>query len=503
MPRVPTYDEQQVRLDPLRPVEQRTLDVSSGARAVSQGLAQFAEATDRIDLRDAQAESFRAQDEIRKAWGKQQEFLRESYKKDQADQYATEAERWWEEARTKYTAELSPRAQALAGRAIGEYKLAQDADTRNYVQREKTTAREVNFRTLQDTLIRDASATVTPANAAAVSATVARQLQDNAIQYAIAEGFGSAVGEKMAREQLDKYHTTVALMLAGRPGGEASAKEYLTQFGADIPLDMRERVTDQIELTAERAKTKAAKELYGNLRLNVEQGLYPNAAQLEQLRQLDPNAAATLLQAAKAERRAARAEARGESVRTDLDTLFSVRDQILAAAAGNGTQPELLAYKDKISPGELKELKELQERSTKPAAVKTMFSEEQTIAAYRPEKMKPDQWNTLRKYLQDKLLVAKAEKGRDLTDKEMRDVLDPEFVRGVIEKPFWIDDEKPRWKMTPEELAQAKFPDKPAAQPAPAKPAGTKLPRVTTIEQALALPPGTQFIDPQGVARTR
>lgn len=459
MATVPTYNDRQVRTQALQPVFQQTPDVSSGARALAQGLGQLGEAADRIDYRDAQDAAFKAQDEIRKEWANQDAALRRQYKKDQADQYKVEADKWWAEAKDKYTQALNPRAQALAGRAIGEYQRAQNEAGIAYVEREKAQAREINFRTLQDTLIRDASATVTPANAAAISATTVAAIRKNAIDYAAAEGLGSDVGEKMAREQLDKYHTTVALMLAGRPGGDTVAKEYLTQFGADIPLDMRERVVDQIELTAERAKTKAANDLYGNLRLSIEQGRYPNAAQIEQLRQLDPLKAATVVQAAKAERKAAMVEARGQSVQTDIGVLFGVRDQILAAAAGNGQQPDLLAYRDKLSRSDLEELKKLQERSAKPASARVMFTEEQTISSYRPEKMKPDEWNVLRKRLQEKLLAARdAKNGADLTDKEMREALDQEFVVGVVQKNWWPDSEKPRWQMTPDELKRAKFP---------------------------------------------
>lgn len=47
MPQVPVYGGPQVAADPLRPVQARALDVSSGTRAIGQGLANLGEGIDR------------------------------------------------------------------------------------------------------------------------------------------------------------------------------------------------------------------------------------------------------------------------------------------------------------------------------------------------------------------------------------------------------------------------------------------------------------------------
>jgi hypothetical protein len=449
MPIVPTYPDRQVRTEALRPVMQQAPDVSSGARALAQGLGQVADVADRIDLRDAQDAAFKAQATIREEWGVQRAALRKAYAKDNADQYKVEADKWWAEAKTKYTAELNPRAQALAGRAIGDFKLAQDNDTVAYVEREKATARDVNFRTLQDTLIRDASATVTPANAAAVSATTADTIRKNAIRFAAAEGFSSDVGEKMAREQLDKYHTTVALMLAGRPGGDASAKEYLNQFGKDIPLDMRERVTDQIELTAERAKTKATKDLYGNLRFGVENGVYPTTAQYEQLRQLDPLSAATLKQAADAQKKAALVEAQGKEIKTDFAAWQDAYNKI-----STGQPVDLLQYRNTVSRADLMTLRKVQEDKNKPDKEKDIATTTQVMNLYTGGYAleKKQQFNAA---FLDEINTLEKEKGRPVTYEEKRKIGQRLIVDGeVLSGSVWKNDpNKKYFQATPEERA--------------------------------------------------
>lgn len=250
MPRVPTYDGPQVQEQATQGGYQQTIDVTKGARALAAGLSDVAQVADTIDYRDSQAAAFKAEATIREEWQVQQAALRNQYKKDNADQYKTAADEWWAKARESYTSTLSPRAQALAGKSIGQYKLAQDADTMGYVSREKTAAREINFKTLQTSMTREALQTATPETASAIGALTGKQITENAIRYAAAEGLDSKVGEAMAREQVDLMHKSMALSLAGRQDGLAAAQAYLAENGKDmLPAD-RDAVLKQVEVTA-------------------------------------------------------------------------------------------------------------------------------------------------------------------------------------------------------------------------------------------------------------
>ncbi len=458
MPQVPIYNGPQVRSAPLQQTMQRAPDVSSGLQAVGRGLQNVGEAIDQIDMRNAQDEAFKIEAQIRNDWQQQRAALRQQYKGEQADQYKAAADEWWTKARETYGADANPRARALAGKNIGQFMLSAQADTIGYVEGEKTRAREINFRTLQDTLVREAAETINPANAAAVSAVTSKRIRENAIAYAAANGMGSDVGESMARQQLDKYHATVALSLAGRPGGAEAAKSYLTEFGGEMDLADRERVMDRIEVESTRATTKAAKDMFGNLRLFVERGGFPSKKQVDDLAALDSNLAATLQSAINAERKAQRAEAGGASIKTDLGAYFKARDEILA-----GKPVDVLTYRDRVSRSDLEELKKMQEKLGKPAEQKRLFTEERTIDSYRPKGMDASdaKWLQLRRSLEDRLIEASNRKGGELSDVEMRKVLDDEFAEVVVGKTWYgSDDKKPRWQATPEERQTLQSQDK-------------------------------------------
>lgn len=457
MPQVPIYNGPQVREQATQGGYQQEVDVTKGQRALAGALNNVAEVADRIDFRDAQDAAFKADDALREEWGNQSAALRDKYKKDSADQYKTAADEWWAEARTRYTAALSPRAQALANRSIGQFKLAQDADTRRYVETEKAAARKVNYTTLQNRLIRDASVQATPENAATLAQVMGQTLRENAIKHAVAEGYDSKIGEAEANEALDRYHGTMAISLAGRPNGAEYAKEYLNQFGGNMPIELRDRVLDQIGITADKATAKASKEMYGNLRFSIANGVYPTKNQYEALRLIDSSAAAQIKEIENAQRKAARVEAQGGSIKTNQKAYFELRDRVLA-----GEKVDVLAYGDRVSRADLEEVKKMQEKINNPVEQKKIFSEERTIDNYRPTDMKKDsgEWTKLRRTLEDTLIAAQAAKGKDLTDTEMRAALDPLFTVGTIEKNWWPDSSKKRYEMTPEEVKQAKFPDK-------------------------------------------
>jgi len=250
VPVVPQYNGPKVQEQATQGGYQQNIDVSKGARSLAQGLDVVADVADKIDLRDSQDAAFKAEATIREEWQVQQAALRNQYKKDNADQYKTAADDWWAKARENYTSALSPRAQALAGKSIGQYKLAQDADTLGYVSREKAAAREINFKTLQTSMTREALQTATPETAGAIGALTGKQITENAIRYAAAEGLDSKVGEAMAREQVDLMHKSMALSLAGRQGGLSAAQAYLAENGKDmLPAD-RDAVLKQVEVTA-------------------------------------------------------------------------------------------------------------------------------------------------------------------------------------------------------------------------------------------------------------
>lgn len=260
MPRVPTYEGPQVQATPLPGPYGSAPDVSSNLRQVAGGLEKGADLLQQIGEREAQDEAFKLELAVRSDWNAHRAKLREQYKGDQAEQYGAAAQEWWAKAPGKYATGASRRAQELATRSIGQFAVQAQADTLGYVEGEKKRTREINYRTLQESDMRDASNEVTPENASVVVGNTVARIRERAIAYAAAEGLKPEVGERLAGEQLGKFHAAMAISLASREGGAASAKAYLTEFGGEIPLEVRTRVAEVVkrEANSEEARTFAA-----------------------------------------------------------------------------------------------------------------------------------------------------------------------------------------------------------------------------------------------------
>jgi len=260
MPRVPMVDGPQVQATPMPGPYGSNIDVSSNLRNVAAGLEKGSDVVQQIQERDAQDEAFKLELAVRSDWNAHRSKLRGQYKGEQADQYGAAAQEWWAKAPGKYATGASRRAQELATRSIGQFAVQAQADTLGYVEGEKKRTREISYRTLQEGDIAEAANTATPENVSAVVGTSVARIRERAVAYATAEGLKPEVGERLATEQLGKFHAAMAISLASREGGTASAKAYLVEFGSDIPLDVRTRVGEIVkkEANSEEARTFAA-----------------------------------------------------------------------------------------------------------------------------------------------------------------------------------------------------------------------------------------------------
>lgn len=494
MATVPVYGDQRVRTQPLQPVFQNTPDVSSGARALAQGLGTAAEAADRIDLRDAQDEAFKAQTELRNAWQEQRAALREQYKGDTAAQYKTAADEWWKEAKTKYTQTLTPRAQALANRALGEYKLAQDNDTLAYVEREKTRAREINFRTLQDRLVFETGQNVNAENAEAMAGATAKALLKNAIEYADANGFNSDVAEAYVREYTSKLHADVAMSLART--NATAAQAYMNKFGKDLPLAVRNRADDIIKqegdnqfarveaarvlaLPVDQQKAELAK-ITDPVRLQKTQIEMNNALAFAKNVQSQQWSAAAqeafaLANSGRPVPAALRARMDQENDVPKLDQLIRARSERLAAGKTVKTNPvrlaelydmarenpeefkrqRLTALTEQISTGDIEQLGKLQRDMLKPDTEKDVATTTQVMGLYTGG-WKPEKKANFNQAFLDELAKFEREKKRAATYEEKRNignklVIDGEVLSGSI---FLPDPNKAYWQATPEERSR-------------------------------------------------
>ncbi len=137
MPRVPLYDGPQVRSNALQPAQQQQIDVSSGMRAAAGALGQVADLGDKVIRRDAEIEANRIDGEITAGWLQWDAENRRKYQGQNVEQYAADAQKWWEDARKTYGANLTPMVQSAIGTTLGRKRAQALAGVAQHIGAEK------------------------------------------------------------------------------------------------------------------------------------------------------------------------------------------------------------------------------------------------------------------------------------------------------------------------------------------------------------------------------
>ena len=262
MAQVPIYDDFRVKLDPLRPVMQKTPDVSTGLQALAKGMGDVADSWDRIEYRQAQSDAFKAQADIGEQWAKTDIELRNKYRGDNAQAYAEESAKWWKEKQDTLSASLSPRARALASKGLGQMRLSATTNGLTYVEREKENAAEVNYNTAQSVITNQAGTTL-PLDAAI------KQITDNAVNRFAVLGFGEAAAKEHARKHVtDAIANNVTRQLDNPTVARATLEKYRDQMDGDAYT----RLNDAVKTSETRAAGIAAGEAIFTGVLNPSQG---------------------------------------------------------------------------------------------------------------------------------------------------------------------------------------------------------------------------------------
>lgn len=129
MPRVPTSDGPQLRVNQLNPVRQQNVDVSSGLQAIGKTLFDLG---DQELTKQAETEAYTAQAKISEDFDKWDSEERNKSQGANAKGYREKAAGWWQEAQTKYTTELSPFAQRMVGKSLASLRNSTLASASNY-----------------------------------------------------------------------------------------------------------------------------------------------------------------------------------------------------------------------------------------------------------------------------------------------------------------------------------------------------------------------------------
>jgi hypothetical protein len=492
MPIVPTYQERQVRSAPLQPVFQNTPDVSSGARALAQGLGQVAEAADRIDLRDAQVKAEEADVALTKAWDDWENTNRSKFTNKNAEGYTKVVDEWWQEAAKTYGAGLDPRSQAMVGKTLARRRTVAYGQAGQYEVAEKKKYRDSTYAAALNTSLVTALKTGDyDAEAARTRDLVEAYGRDNELdkdqrdaeRNARMGAFNTAVVAQLAEKdaaQAQKYLTGAIDRGEIRPDqqprleaiikGEADnqfAKQEAARLAA---LPLKEQLAEAAKITDPQRREKTLTQMRNNYALvkqaeaEQEAKFSDEAWQLFSRGQKIPEAVLAGMngreraQLQESMRTRSERMAQGTPVKTDMLTYINVREKL-----ARGEKVDLRAYTEKIGKGEMEQLLDIQDAASKPGTVKqdSMLTDEGRINAAIvglgiDKKKDPETAVMLTNEIDRRVRAASAAKGgKDLTADEKQTIVDRVVLDKVYVDEWGTDPQKPLALVTPEEMSKA------------------------------------------------
>lgn len=489
MPQVPVYQDRQVRTEALRPVLQQAPDVSSGARALTQGLNQVAEAADRIDLRDAQAKASTAEATITSEWLKWDAANRNKYRGENADGYAPAAEAWWKSAAENAGKELDPRAKSLASQNLRAKQTAAMGNVLTFSAAEKE-------RHADETYSADVNTTIQFGVTSGDVASTAVQIRDKAAVLGARKGWTTEQVQAEAGKNLSAMHLAQISKLAEVDA--TKAQEYYDANKAEVGFQNQARVEQVLkgeldnQFATQTAAAMAGKPLSEQLaeaakitdpqrrektltQVRNNYALVKQAEQEQEARFADqawqafaqgqkiPEAVLSgmngreRVQLQEAQRTRAERLAAGKPVKTDMGLYIDVREKL-----ARGEKVDLRALTEKIGKTEMETLIDIQTTASKGGVKQdSMLTDEGRINAALiglgiDKKKNPEVAANLTNEIDRRVRAASAAKnGKDLTADEKQAVVDRVVMDKVYVDEWGTDPQKAVAMLTPDEVSKA------------------------------------------------
>ncbi len=488
MPRIPTYDGPQVADRALRPVLQGPIDVSSGTRALGQTIAGLGDTLDRAQMRDAEAEANSALTNVTAGYLEWDAQARRKYQGQNAKDYETEAGKWWDDAKAKFGANLSPVAQRMIGQELGRKRNQAMASVMGHVTGElERHADEVAEAAAQNAIqfgidIND------PAGAAT---TVRRTVAEKGAR----KGWTTEQVQAEQQRLLGTLHLAYITRLVDTDATKARA--YAEANKAEIPAMAQTRLEEVLKGSEDNqaaqlfAAKVAAKPLSEQLAAAADIGdpqrrektllnIRQNHAMVEQakrereagaadqawqlvgqgkrvpelvLQQMDGKGRVQLQDYL---RERAKQAASGASVKTDFAVWFDLSNRIAA-----GEKIDLRPYAFKIGESDLKALTAKQQAAVPGPKQDSMFTDEQRINSALlglgiDRKEHPEEAGRFAAEIDRRVRAESAAKGgKDLTADEKQRLIDAVTMDKVYVDEWGRDPEKPQTLLTADQLKTA------------------------------------------------
>jgi hypothetical protein len=440
MPQVPVYDGPQLATAPLRTPTARPLDVSSGTRAIGQGLANLGEGIDRYQEREAQTEAYDVETRVTSDWLKWDSEARAQGRGENVDAYQKSATDWWNTAAETYGQNLSPRARALIGRSLQQKRVQAEASVLGFTsaERERHADEVANAdiaTTIQFGVTNGDIATTKDQVREKVAVVGARkgwtteQVQARVAGY-VSDMHMAQIDNLSAEEGLAYFTANIDEIDAGKQGAVRKSLER------SVEIEAKQREAD-----AEKAKREAEEKL-----LDSAWGLFAQRQPVAPsvLAALPGREAAQLANAI--ESRADR-EAKGTTIKTD-DKLYN---QTLLDIA-SGKQVDLRPLVESFAQADMDRLVKLQQDMTKPDTAAQVATTEQMFPLLKGDLNESD-FLDFKRAAYDEISRFQQEKGRAPNYDEKTKIMDDLLIDKVVPGTFY-DDETPRYQLDREQRVQ-------------------------------------------------
>ena len=489
MPQVPVYGDRQLRTQALQPVFQNAPDVSSGGRALAQGLNQVAEAADRIDLRDAEAKANDVDTQLTRAWDKWETDNRGKYTNQAADGYTKAVDAWWKDAAKTYGADLNGRSQAMVGKTLSRRQTIalEQAGKYEFVEKEKyadsTTAAAINTAT---------------ANALKTGdyAGESQRVRDLVAEQGRRKNWDKDQRDAELNARMGAYHAAVVVQLANKDAAEAQTylraaidrneikpeqlprmeqiikgeadNQFATQEAARLAaLPLKEQLAEAAKITDPQRREKTLTQVRNNYALVKEAENQAKSAAEDQawtyfnqgkpipealISAMDQSTSVPRLR--EAQRTRSERLAAGKPVKTNPANLAKVYDMMRDDPEGF-KKLRMASLTETFSPSDIEQVSRIQRDMNKPDGAKDVATTTQVMGLYTggwtPEKRTA--FNTV---FLDEVNRIEKEKGRPATYEEKRKAGDRLILDGeVLSGSVWSNDpNKKYYEATPTERAR-------------------------------------------------
>lgn len=426
MPQVPTYQRPQVELGPGMRVRNAApalpkIDVATQqTNALARGVNDLADSLDRTALQEANREAFATEAELKKSWLDYSAELEKNRQGMGAKGVTAEVEKWWADTVPKFTEKTQNGvSQRMVQQSAQRLQLAAMGQFRDFESRQLEVAGTAAFTANVNASIESAAANPTPENIA-----LHRTAAEAAIrQRAVEKGWAPEV---LNAELADARSGVVAGAFNGllRRDPNAAA-QFLDANSKDLDERTRNRLTDvlkpimiekkgeefansvvslpieqQIEKAQAIADPEVRKAAIGQVKANddlreiarrraesqasdaiwqmVGKGAAERALPPDVLARMDGRERVAVKQHYEAARKAARAEAEGKAVKTDM----AAYERLVNMPPEDFLGVRLSTMQDKISRGDLEKLIDRQAKLRNPKEAGDVASTEQQMNTY-------------------------------------------------------------------------------------------------------------------------